>query len=163
MLPSETLQLASSSPSGVFGAVSLVSSASPTAVWVKLEGGAYHHLVELRGEEETAVLAKKLWEGLPLIGWLDGDRTQPMDVMLWRDNERGSLYVEISGEGREKLKKVVDMETNRGVPLYADVKLYTKSDGSVSYSVTMVMEDYTVLTLTPKGMYTCIVVLLVCR
>lgn len=149
MLPSKTLQTAASSLSDE-SLVSLVSSASPTAVWIKV-GPYSYHLIRLSGEEETAALVSELELGLPLIGWLDGDRTRPMDVVLQRDGERGSLLVEISEEGAEKVKAFADMETYRGSPIYGDVKLYTKSDGSVGYSVAMVMEDYTMIMLKPKG------------
>lgn len=149
MLPSETLQTAASS-SSVGTQVSLVPSASPTTVWIKLGPNAYH-LIRISGEEETAALVRDLEVGLPLIGWLDGDRARPMDVVLQRDEQRGSLLVEISGERAEKVKAVADMEMNRGSPIYGDVKLYTKSDGSVGCSVAMVMEDDTMIMLKPKG------------
>ena len=150
MLPSETLQNALSSSSGDVARISLLPSASPTAVWLKL-GRGYYHLISLSGPEETAILVAELKDGLPLIGWLDGDIERPMDVVLKEDNERGSLIIEISGKGTEKVEGSVDMETNRGLPLYGDVKLFTKSDGSVGYSVAVVMEDFTTIMLKSKG------------
>ena len=149
MLPSETLQTAASS-SSERNQVSLVSSASPTTIWIKLGPNSYH-LIRLSGEEETAALVRDLELGVPLIGWLDGDKTRPTDVVVQRGGEMGSLLVEVSGEGAENMKVVAHMETNRGSPIYGDVKLYTKSDGSIGYSVAMVMEDYTMIMLKPKG------------
>lgn len=150
MLPSDTLQFASSFSAGDLDQISLLPSASSRDVWIKLDSHLYH-LIRLIGEEETAVLGAELREGLPLIGQLDGDRDRPVDMKVWRDNDRGSLRLEITAKGAEKVEGVVDMEMNRGPPVYGDVKLFTKSDGSLGYSITMVMEDFTVVMLKSKG------------
>ena len=148
MLPSKTLQAASSSSDS--SQISLVPLASPLTVWIKLSPSSYH-LIRLSGEVEPAVLVSELEAGLPLIGWLDGDRTRPMDLVVRKDTEGASLRIEITGEGAEKVEAVVDMEMDRGPPVYGDVKLYTKSDSTVGFSIAMVMEDFTVIMLKPKG------------
>ena len=154
LLPSETLQLASSlsSAPGDAHRVTLVPSSSPMTVWIKFNtDGVYHH-IELGGEEETAALVSELREGLPLIGWIDGERKQTVDVMIQSNNERGSLTMEFKGEGAEKIEGgLIAVGVKRGIPDFGDVKVFTKSDGSVSYSVAMVMEDFTVIMLKPKG------------
>ena len=156
MLPSETLQLASSlsSAPGHAHLVSLVPSASPTTILIKFDSVGVHHKIKLGGEEEAAVLVSEVREGLPLIGQIDGERKRAVDVMLWSDNERGSLTMEFKGEGVEEIEGgggVVATAIRRGPPVFGDVKVFTKSDGSVSYSVAMVMEDLTVIMLKPKG------------
>ena len=155
MLPSETLQLASSlsSTPGDAHHVSLIPSASPTTILIKFNTAGVHHQIELGGEEETAVLVSELREGLPLIGWIDGERKWAMDVMLWSDSERNSLVMEFKGEEVEKIEGggIVATAMRRGPPVFGDVKIFTKSDGSMSYSVAMVMEDFTVIMLKPKG------------
>ena len=160
MLPSETLQLASSlsssspySPSHTHH-VSLIPSASPKTIFIKFNTAGVHHQIELGGEEEAAVLVSELREGLPLIGRIDGERERTEDVMLWSDNERSSLVVDFKGEGMEEIEGgggVVATAMRRGPPVFGDVKIFTKSDGSTSYSVAMVMEDLTVIMLKPKG------------
>jgi hypothetical protein len=157
MLPSETLQLASSLSSSAPGhahQVSLVPSASPTTILINFHSAGVHHKIELGGEEEAAVLVSEVREGLPLIGQIDGERERPVDVMLWSDNERGTLMMEFKGEGAEKIEGgggAVATAIRRGPPVFGDVKVFTKSDGSMSYSVAMVMEDFTVIMLKPKG------------
>ena len=99
-------------------------------------------------------MVSEVREGLPLIGQIDGERKQAVDVMLWSDNERGSLTMEFEGEGTENIEGgggVVATAIRRGPPVIGDVKVFTKSDGSTSYSVAMVMEDFTVILLKPKG------------
>ena len=154
MLPSETLQIGSSlspAPSDNAHRVTLVPSSSPMTIWIRFNTGV-HHRIELRGEEETAVLVSEMKAGLPLIGWMDGERKRAVDVVLWSDNEKSSLMMKMEGEGVEKIEgKVVAREMNRGPPVFGDVKVYTKSDGSVGYSIAMVMEDFTVNVLKPKG------------
>ena len=158
MLPSETLQLASSlsssSPSSHTHHVSLIPSASPKTIFIKFNTAGLHHQIELGGEEEAAVLVTELREGLPLIGRIDGERERTVDVMLWSDNERSSLMMDFKGEGMEEIEGgggVVATAMRRGPPVFGDVKIFTKSDGSTSYSVAMVMEDLTVIMLKPKG------------
>ena len=157
MLPSETLQFASSLSSAPGDAhyVTLMPSSSPMTVWIKFNAVGVHHKIELGGEEETAVLISELREGLPLIGWIDGNRKQAVDVVLESDNDRGSLTMEFKGEGVEKIEGgLVAVGMKRGPPIYGDVKVFTKSDGSMSYSIATVMEDFTVIMLKQKGKIT---------
>ena len=104
------------------------------------------------------MLVSEVTEGLPLMGQIDGERKRAVDVMLWSDNERGSLTMEFKGEGVENIEGgggVVATAIRRGPPVIGDVKVFTKSDGSTSYSVAMVMEDFTVIMLKPKGRTIC--------
>lgn len=122
-------------------------------VWVKLNTDLHvHHQIHLGGEGETAVLVSELKEGLPLIGWLDGEKEQVVDVNVWSNIERGILKIEFKGEGVSEIEGgIVGWDMQRGPPLYGDVKVYTKSNGSVVYSVAMVMEDFTIIMLKSKG------------
>ena len=122
-------------------------------ILIKFNTAGVHHQIELGGEEEAAVLVLELREGLPLVGWIDGERKRAVDVMLWSDTERNSLMMEFKGEEVEKIEGggVVATAMRRGPPVFGDAKIFTKSDGSTSYSVAMVMEDFTVIMLKPKG------------